>query len=221
MRFGLAGKIPSAAVAENDKGPDFATCSGMKRFLIVCVLAVCALPLPAQEDEGLFTIERTFPIPGISAYDMRIRADSWFYRNTGVSSMDMYRFDENMHLDAYGQSGIVRYVGVDIQSMGKTYRCYLTLYTDVMFDKGFCTVKVSDISVNGWKKRGICRLILDGSMKADESQAYDTFVRKKKMRALSRDIKVFVAAEFEKIFSSLEAAIKKDEPVFFIFQEEK
>ena len=182
----------------------------MKRFLLVCVLAVCALPLPAQEDEGLFTLERTFELPGVSVSEMARRSGRWF-ESKNTSSITMHRFDDRMFLHPYSQSSIIMYVGRDISSRGKIYRCSPFLYIDIIFGDGAYTVKLRKVTTTAYKKVGLFRDFLDNfyGLKEDDSHEYDGFFRKKKMYQLSQDIKAFAAAEFEKMLPEIEAVMKQ------------
>ena len=186
----------------------------MKRLLLICILAVCALPLPAQEEEGLFTLERTFELPGVSAQEVQKRAKRWFdYRNE-VSSTK-HKFDDNMYLYPYSQWGIFSYIGVNITSRGKTYSCYPFLYIDIIFDDEAYTVKLRKVTTTAYKKVGLFRDFLDNfyGLKEDDSHEYDKFLRKKKMYQLSQDIKAFAAAEFEKMLLEIEAVMKQPSAV--------
>lgn len=196
----------------------------MKRFLIFCVLAVCALPLPAQEEEGLFTIERTFELPGIPAQEVQQRAKRWFDSRNKVSGT-RHKFDENMRLYPYSQWGTFYYWGVDVQSGGKNYTCYPDLHIDIIFDDGIYTVKLSKVTTTAYKKVGLYRYFLSNfyGLKEDDSHEYDGFLRKKKMYQLSQDIKAFATAEFEKMLPEIEAVMKQPSAIpleAFTFYEE-
>ena len=181
----------------------------MKRLLLICILAVCALPLPAQEEEGLFTLERTFELPGISAKEVQRRAKRWFDSRNETNGT-RYKFNEDRWIYPYSQSGIIEYIGIDIQSRGKTYSCYPFLYIDIIFDDGAYTVKLSKVTTTAYKKVGLRRYILSNfyGLKEDDSHEYDKFFRKKKMYQLSQDIKAFAAEEFEKMLPEIEAVMK-------------
>ena len=184
----------------------------MKRLLLICILAICALPLPAQEEEGLFTLERTFELPGISAKEVQRRAKRWFSLTKEWSSTD-YKFDGES-LYSYGEWRLFFYSGIDIQSGGKTYDCNLNFVLEIIFDDNRYTVELGELSAYAYKKRGLYKYIFwVHHIKADDSHEYDKFLRKKKMYQLSQDIKAFAAAEFEKMLPEIEAVMKQPSAV--------
>ena len=167
----------------------------------------------------MFTIERTFELPGVSESEMQQRARTWFYTRNTVSSTQ-HKFDENMRLYPYSQWSSLDYIGVNIHSQGRTYRCYLDMHMEIVFENGAYTVRMYQVCGSAYREKGLFRCILTSrGLKDDDRHEYDGYLHKKEKYALVQDIKAFATAEFEKMLPEIEAEMKRPELRLFNFDE--
>ena len=186
----------------------------MKRLLLICILAVCALPLPAQEEEGLFTLERTFELPGVSAQEVHRRAKKVFSLLGPVSSTK-YQFDADMYLHPVSEWGNFSYIGLNLISQKKEYRCYLTLYVEIVFGDGFYTARLGEVRGSAYRNTASFPCVVSNynGFKADDIHEYDGYLHKKKKLAAAQMIKAFATTEFEKLLLEIEAVMKQPSAV--------
>lgn len=173
----------------------------MRRFLIILVLELTSIFSFAQVDD-MFRIERTYEVADADQYELDSRAKSWTeFAQKYYRTIYDYRFKKpSRALDFYYVYRYININGVDIRT---NYNFSIVIYSN----PGAYTVALEHLHVSAYKGRWNIMCAQELPMDEESFTKGDFSINRNLQlrRAISKEVKQIVSADFEYILPSIES----------------